>query len=175
MDANTASAATHPQHTQTALGVAALVISGLLAWGAVGIPSAAGYAGVGPNFLPWVVSAALALCGIFLIREARAGGFKDMEAPSGAAQGDWVSFAWVSAGVLLVALLITAIGFILACTLCFMCAVRGLRISEGKAPGNLRQTVLDFVTGFFIAGPAFWLFTKLLAINLPGLTTTGWL
>ena len=50
-----------------------------------------------------------------------------------------------------------------------------LRASEGKAAGGLRQTVIDFVTGFLIAGPAFWLFTKLLAINLPGLTSTGWL
>jgi hypothetical protein len=41
--------------------------------------------------------------------------------------------AWVSAGVLANAALITVIGFILSCTLCFMLAVRGLRLSEGKA------------------------------------------
>jgi hypothetical protein len=35
--------------------------------------------------------------------------------------------------------------------------------------------VIDFVTGFLIAAPAFWLFTKVLAINLPGLTGTGWI
>jgi putative tricarboxylic transport membrane protein len=39
----------------------------------------------------------------------------------------------------------------------------------------LRGLVLDFVTGFLIAAPAFWLFTKVLGINLPGLTGTGWL
>jgi putative tricarboxylic transport membrane protein len=33
----------------------------------------------------------------------------------------------------------------------------------------------DFVTGFVIAAPAFWVFTKVLSINLPGLTGTGWL
>jgi putative tricarboxylic transport membrane protein len=73
------------------------------------------------------------------------------------------------------AALITRIGFILACTLCFMLAVRGLRLSEGKGSGGARQVVLDFVTGFLIAAPAFWLFTKVLAINLPGLTGTGWI
>jgi putative tricarboxylic transport membrane protein len=35
--------------------------------------------------------------------------------------------------------------------------------------------VLDFATGFLIAAPAFWLFTKVLAINLPGITGSGWL
>ena len=73
------------------------------------------------------------------------------------------------------AALLTTIGFILACTLCFMLAVRGLRLSEGKTNAGARQLLLDFVTGFLIAAPAFWLFTKLLAINLPGLTGTGWL
>jgi putative tricarboxylic transport membrane protein len=53
--------------------------------------------------------------------------------------------------------------------------VRGLRSSEGRAAGDLRQTVKDAVTGLVIAAPVFWLFTKVLAINLPGLTDTGWL
>lgn len=159
----------------TLLGCGALVISALLAWGATGIPSAAGYAGVGPNFLPWVVSAALALCGGFLVYEAQTGGFRNLEEASGAPQGDWVAFAWVSAGVLQVATFITTLGFVLSCTLCFMLAVRGLRGAEGKPHGGIRQIAVDFVTGFLIAGPAFWLFTKLLAINLPGLTQTGWL
>ena len=73
------------------------------------------------------------------------------------------------------AALITTVGFILSCTLCFMLAVRGLRASEGKPQGGTRGLVTDFVTGFLIAGPAFWLFTKVLAINLPGLTATGWI
>jgi putative tricarboxylic transport membrane protein len=71
--------------------------------------------------------------------------------------------------------LITTIGFILSCTLCFVLAVRGLRLSEGKPSGGVRQVVIDFVTGFLIAAPAFWIFTKVLSINLPGLTDTGWL
>lgn len=175
MSTNESPQAASASTLQTFLGSAALLISALLAWGALGIPSAAGYAGVGPNFLPWVVSLALASCGAFLIYEARTGGFRNLEEPSGAPQGDWVAFAWVSAGVLQVATFITTIGFVLSCTLCFMLAVRGLRSSEGKHQGGLRQLVIDFVTGFLIAGPAYWLFTKLLAINLPGLTQTGWL
>lgn len=160
---------------QTLIGVAAIALGGLMALGATAIPSDAGYAGVGPNFLPWVVSGVLMLCGAWLIFEARTGGWRAMAAPSGAASGDWPALAWVAAGIAANAALLTTLGFILSCTLCFMLAVRGLRGSEGKPHGGVRGLVIDFVTGFLIAAPAFWLFTKVLGINLPGLTGTGWL
>lgn len=160
---------------QTLIGAGALALGLVLAFGATFISSEAGYAGVGPNFLPWVVAAVLSLCGGWLIFEARSGGFREMDEPSGADRADGGAFVWVAAGVLANAALITTLGFILSCTLCFMLAVRGLRQSEGKAHGGLRGLVLDFVTGFLIAAPAFWLFTKLLGINLPGLTSSGWL
>ena len=160
---------------QLAMGIGALVVAAVLAFGALSIPSDAGYAGVGPDFLPWVVSAALALCGVMLIREVLTGGYRQMEEPSGAARGDWRALAWVSAGVLLNAALITVIGFILSCALCFVLAVRGLRMSEGKPAGNVQQTVKDTVTGMLISAPVFWLFTKVLAVNLPGITASGWI
>jgi putative tricarboxylic transport membrane protein len=34
---------------------------------------------------------------------------------------------------------------------------------------------VDLVTGLAISAPVFWTFTQFLAINLPGLTATGWL
>ena len=160
---------------QLLVGVGALLVAAVLAYGAASISSDAGYAGVGPNFLPWVVSGALAICGGLLTFEALTGGYRQMEIPSGAPQGDWRALAWVSAGVLLNATLITTIGFILSCALCFTLAVRGLRASEGKPAGNARQTLIDAVTGMLIAAPVFWLFTKLLAVNLPGLSNSGWI
>ncbi len=160
---------------QTLIGGATLLLGGLMAFGASSIPSTAGYAGVGPNFLPWVVALALSACGLWLVVDAQRGGWRDVEEPSGAPQGDWVAMAWVAAGVALNAALLTTAGFILSCTLCYMLAVRGLRGAEGKPHGGPRGLALDFATGFLIAAPAFWLFTKLLAINLPGLTGTGWL
>ena len=160
---------------QTLVGAGALLVGAVMAYGASASPAHAGYAGVGPNFLPWVVSVVLLICGGWLIVEARTGGFRDMEEPSGAEKGDWVAFAWITAGVMANASLITTIGFILSCTLCFVLAVRGLRLSEGKPGGGVRQIVIDAVTGCLIAAPAFWIFTKVLSINLPGLTDTGWL
>ena len=161
------------QHTL--IGAGALLVGAVMAWGAAAIPAEAGYAGVGPNFLPWLVSVVLLLCGALLMWEARSGGFRQLDPPSGAASGDWTALAWVSAGVLLNAALITRIGFVFSCALCFTLAVRGLRGSEGKPAGGLRQTGIDVVTGLLITLPVFWLFTKLLGINLPGVTATGWL
>jgi putative tricarboxylic transport membrane protein len=160
---------------QTLIGAGALVIGAAMAWGASEIPSQAGYAGVGPNFLPWLVAAALMICGAWLVYEARTGGWRTMEPAPGAERGDWLSLGWVVAGVVFNALLITTIGFILACTVCFMLAVRGLRAAEGKGHGGVKGLVMDFITGFLIAAPAFWLFTLVLGINLPNATGTGWL
>lgn len=164
-----------PALPQTLLGAGVLALGALLAAGATQISAEAGYAGVGPNFLPWVVAAALLLCGALLVWEARSGGFRDMEEPSGAARGFWPGFLWVSAGILANALLITTLGFILSCALCFVLAVRGFKASQGRPDMRPRAWLVDALIGIAIAAPVFWMFTQLLAINLPGLTTTGWI
>jgi putative tricarboxylic transport membrane protein len=98
-----------------------------------------------------------------------------MPEPSGAEKADWHAFAWVSAGILANAALINVAGFVVSCAICFILAVRGLRVSQGDPAGNLPQTLKDCVLGFLIAAPVFWLFTMFLAINLPNLTGTPWL
>ena len=165
-----------PKTTQTIVG-AGIVLTGLaLAAGAISIPSAAGYGGVGPNFLPWVVASVLVICGALIVREARTGGFRQLDEPSGAAAAWWPGLAWVSAAMLANAALITTIGFILSCTMCYVLAVQGLRRANGQ-PDVLSARVLaiDVVTGALISAPVFWTFSQFLAINLPGLTNTGWI
>ena len=157
---------------------AGVVLIGLgLGAGAITIPSAAGYGGVGPNFLPWVVSIALVACGVVMVWEARTGGFRALDEPDGE-RPYWPGFAWVSAGLLANAALITTIGFILGCALCFVLSVQGLRGAAnagGVAQLSLARFFKDGLIGLAIAAPVYWVFTKFLAINLPGLTTTGWL
>jgi putative tricarboxylic transport membrane protein len=160
---------------QTLVGAGAVLIGAVMAYGATFIPSEAGYAGVGPNALPWLVAVVLMICGAWLVWEARSGGYREMEAPSGAERADWHAAAWVVGGVIANASLITTLGFILSCALCFALAVRGLRSAEGRPDGGVKASLFDLVTGICIAAPVFWLFTKLLAINLPGLTSSGWL
>jgi putative tricarboxylic transport membrane protein len=162
---------------QWLLGAGVLILGVAMVVGATMIPSDAGYAGVGPDFLPTLVGGVLSLCGIFVLWEAFSGGFRNMEAPSGSASGFWSGFAWMSAGLLANAALITTIGFILSCTLCFALAVRGLRTAELEKTGSFdaKQFFKDLLIGFAISAPVYWMFTKLLAINLPGLTATGWI
>ena len=160
---------------QLAIGVGTLLAGIAIDLGAIGISSEAGYSGVGPNFLPWVVGSMLALCGLLLLREVFTGGFRNLEEPSGAATGYWPGFAWVSAGILLNAALITTLGFILSCALCFVLAVRGFKSAEGQRDWSPRAILFDAAIGFAIAAPVYWMFSQLLGINLPGLTSTGWI
>ena len=161
--------------TQTAVGAGVLLLGLALAAGAAGVSSTAGYGGIGPNFLPWLSAVALTACGVLIIREARTGGFREMDPPSGAARGHWAPFVWISAGLLANAALITRAGFILSCTLCYLLAVQGLRRAAGQSSLQPRTLAVDLLTGAAISAPVYWAFTKLLAINLPGLTGTGWL
>lgn len=166
--------ARHSQVLQALVGAGVLLLAVALAVGALFIPANAGYAGVGPNFLPWVVSIALGLCGVVLIRKARRGGFRHME-EHGGEHPYWTGFAWMSAGMLLNAALITRIGFILSCALCFVMAARGLRNAQASARLDAKSWLIDTVVALMIAAPVYWMFTKFLGINLPGLTESGWL
>jgi putative tricarboxylic transport membrane protein len=168
----------------TAIGIGVVLLALALGAGAYMIPSEAGYAGIGPDFLPWLVSGALLVCGICLVVQAQMGGPQDADiaqsTQTDAEKPNWAGFAWMSAALLLNAALITTIGFILSCTLCFVIAARGLRNAQVKNPGQspssgLRSWVTDGIVGLLIAAPVYWMFTKFLAINLPGLTHTGWI
>ena len=175
MSEQTASPNSSQSPTQIGIALLGLALSFLMMWGANGISSEAGYAGVGPNFLPWVVAIFLAACSAWLLWEALTGGYLHMPEYSGSESEYCHAFAWASAGVLANAALINVAGFVLSCALCFVLAVRGLRVSQGDAAGNLSQTLKDCVLGFLIAAPVFWLFTLFLSINLPNLTGTPWL
>jgi putative tricarboxylic transport membrane protein len=160
---------------QTLVGVGVLLIGLGLAAGAFTIPSAAGYGGVGPNFLPWVVSLALLACSGFIIWESRSGGFRAMDDDGSGPAPYWSGFVWMSAGLLANAALLTTIGFIFSCTLCFVLAVQGLKGAEGHTDFRPQTLLKDVLIGMAISAPVFWMFTQFLAINLPGITSTGWL
>src|SRR5688500_8345250 len=101
MDANTG------KGWQVAVGGGVLLLGMALGAGAWVVPSAAGYGGVGPNFLPWVVALGLAACGVMILREALTGGFRDREEPDGSPQAWWPGLVWITAALLANAALIT--------------------------------------------------------------------
>ena len=165
------------KNKQLAAASAILVLAAVYAGGASAIPSEAGYSGVGPNFLPWLVAVALAVFGFALGVQALGPGWSSTEEadPADAREGaDYRNFAWVSAGLLANAALITSIGFVLSCAFCFALAARGFRQSEGQRVSP-QQSAVDLAIGIAIAAPVFWMFTIGLNVNLPSLTGTPYL
>jgi len=161
---------------QVAVGVAVILVAAGMAWGASHIPGEAGYGGVGPAFVPWLCATVLAVCGGWLIWEARTGGYRHAADPGGSPKLDVGPFVWVSAGMLLNAGLIEHLGFIFSCTLCYLLAVQGLRRAAHQERTLSGLALLkDALVGLAISAPVYWAFTQFLAINLPGLTETGWL
>ena len=154
------------------IGAGVLLIAALLAAGAVSIPSDAGYGGAGPNFLPWAVSAVMALLGGALIVAAFRAPDELIPVPDFPPR--WRAMAWISLGLLLNAALIEHAGFILSCALLFTLAARGFRIGADQSP-TLATGVKDLLIGAAISAPVYWLFTKLLGVNLPGLARGGWI
>jgi putative tricarboxylic transport membrane protein len=160
------------------VGVGTLAAAGALAAGASQVHGDAGYAGVGPAFLPWLVSAALAACGALLIVEGMRSpvpaGVATAPPDAPAAQADWISVAWISAGLLLNAALINRVGFIVSCAGLFALAAHGFRRSM-RQPAGVGRFGRDLLVGLAISAPVYWLFTKALGLTLPGLTKTGWI
>lgn len=154
------------------IGAGILLIALLLAIGATQISSDAGYAGAGPNFLPWVVSAAMAILGISLIVSALRAGDDIVEMPEFPPR--WRAMAWVSLGLLLNAALIEHIGFIASCAVLFSLAARGFRIGANQTP-TFAMLAKDVVIGGLISAPVFWLFTKILGVTLPSIVSGGWI
>lgn len=175
-DANAAAARPRSNWPQTLVGCGVVLIAVALGWGALSISSDAGYGGVGPNFLPWVVTLVLFVCGLWIVWEAQTGGFRQLSDDTGHTAPCMPAFVWVSVGLLVNAVMITTLGFILSCTLCYVLAVQGLRrAAQQPLASAVRTWVVDALTGLLISAPVFWMFTKFLAINLPGLTNSGWL
>jgi len=165
--------------SKTWVGVGTVAAAAALAAGASQIHGEAGYAGVGPAFLPWLVSAALAVCGGLLIADALrtpepAGAAASSEAAPPAPRADWIAVAWISAGLLLNAALINRVGFVVSCAGLFAIAAHGFRHSM-REPAGAGRFGHDLLIGLAISAPVYWLFTKGLGLTLPGLTKTGWI
>jgi putative tricarboxylic transport membrane protein len=136
-----------------ALGAGAAAVTATL-------PGEGGYAGIGPNFIPAVVSAGLLLLGAWLSLEAFTGGWRHRGEQAGSfAAGP---FLWVSAGLFAHMLLIGTAGFVIAGMALFVCVARGF---------GSRATLRNLLIGLVLSLGVFVFFVKLLNVNLPA----GWL
>jgi putative tricarboxylic transport membrane protein len=165
-----------------AVAAALLLLGVLWAWAGRDIPTYAGYQGIGPDFLPKVVSGFLVVLGavwlllLWLKPQAVADEPPDDEAPAYATQSpSWAALAWISTALWLDALLIERVGFVLACTVAYLCAARAFRCAQGQPATHVKTWALDAVAGFAISSPVYWLFAFGLNISLPALFANRWI
>jgi putative tricarboxylic transport membrane protein len=136
-----------------ALGAGAAAVTATL-------PGEGGYAGIGPNFIPAVVSAGLLLLGAWLTFEAFSGGWRQREPHAGSFAA--APFLWVSAGLFAHMLLIGNAGFVIAGMALFVLVARGF---------GSRATLRNLLIGAALSLGVYLFFVKLLNVGLPA----GWL
>lgn len=155
------------QWRQLALGLFLLGIAVLLGAGAARFPVDKGYAVLGPQVFPLAVAAFLGLVSALLCWQAVRGGFHQLEATDDTpSRQQWTGAAWVSAGILGNALLISHLGFVLSAAVLFCAAARGF--------GSHRPE-RDLAIGVALTLPVFWLFTRGLGLSLPALLPARWI
>lgn len=146
------------------LGVLALGLG--VAGVTASLPSEGGYAGIGPNFIPAVVSAGIIVLGFWLAYEALTGGWRNAAPDDAAARSEHVfngaAFGWISAGLFAHMALIAWSGFVFAGVVLFACVARGF---------GSRRIARDLALGLVLSLAVFLFFVKLLNVNLPA----GWL
>jgi putative tricarboxylic transport membrane protein len=142
-----------------ALGIVATIV-------AFRLPEGGGYARIGPNFMPKVVSAGLIILGLWLLGEVFTGGWRESTPDDPAERGEHAfipsAFLWVTAGLFAQMALIQYAGFVLAGMVMFACVTRGF--------GSTR-IVRDLVIGLVLGLLVFLFFVKFLNVGLPA----GWL
>ncbi|MHC8367344.1 tripartite tricarboxylate transporter TctB family protein [Pseudomonas sp. ZT5P21] len=149
---------------QLTIGVGVIAISAVLAYGAFLFPEEMGFVILGAHVYPYAVAVFLAGVGVMLCYQAVTGGFRELadhdDESAKVLPGGKAGVAWVTAGLLGVAVLINLIGFVLAAALLFVCAARGF---------GSRQPLRDLAIGIALTLPIYWLFNAGLGVSLPPL------
>ncbi|KAA0980195.1 tripartite tricarboxylate transporter TctB family protein [Pseudomonas sp. ANT_H12B] len=149
---------------QLVIGAGVIAISAVLAFGAFRFPPEMGFVILGAHVYPYAVAAFLGVVGLVLSYQAFTGGFRELadhdDESAKTLPGGKAGAAWVTAGLVGVALLINLIGFVLSAGLLFACSARGF---------GSRRPVRDLAIGIALTLPIYWLFNAGLGVSLPPL------
>ena len=152
------------QPVQLAIGLGVVAISTVLALGANRFPEEMGFVILGAHVYPYALAVFLGVVGLLLCYQAVTGGFRELadheDESAKALPGGKLGAAWVTAGLLGVAVLINLIGFVLSAGLLFACSARGF---------GSRRPVRDLAIGIALTLPIYWLFNAGLGVSLPPL------
>ncbi|WP_160109386.1 tripartite tricarboxylate transporter TctB family protein [Pseudomonas izuensis] len=146
--------------TQLAIGLGLIALGAVLAVGAYRFPPEMGFVILPAFVYPYVVAGFLAVVGLVLSYQAFTGGFRELDGGNGAIPGGKSGAAWVTGGLVGVALLINLIGFVLAAGLLFAFSARGF---------GSRYPLRDLAIGIALTLPIYWLFNAGLGVSLPPL------
>ncbi len=144
---------------QLVVAAAVLILGILMALGTLQFPEATGYAKVGPRLMPAIVSGALILLSLMLLKEAWFGGFKDVDEEAAAANPtNWKAFAWISGAMIVNGLLMVPAGFVIAGIVMFAMAARGFGSTRWLKNAGIGAILAAMTYAFFNYG---------LGLNLP--------
>ncbi|SEK56473.1 putative tricarboxylic transport membrane protein [Pseudomonas sp. NFIX51] len=150
--------------SQLAIGLGLIAISLVLVVGALRFPPEMGFVILGAHVYPSAVAAFLGAVGLLLSYQACTGGFRELavhdDETAQALPGGRLGVAWVTAGLVVLAVLIDLIGFVLAAGLLFACSARGF---------GSRRPLRDLAIGIALTLPIYWLFNAGLGVALPPL------
>lgn len=148
------------------LSLGVLALGAFATFVAFKLPEAGGYARIGPNFMPKVVSAGLIVLGVWLLAEVFTGGWRERVPDDPAERGEHAfhlgAFAWVSAGLFAQMALIQYAGFTVAAMVLYALVARGF--------GSDRWA-RDLAIGLVLGVAVYLFFVRFLNVNLPA----GWL
>lgn len=151
---------------EAAISLGVLALGVLAAFVAFRLPESRGYSGIGPNFMPKVVAAALMVIGLWLLAELATGGWRDRVPDDPAGRGEHAfhasAFLWVTAGLGAQMALIRHGGFVVAAMVLFACVARGF---------GSRRLARDAAAGLLLALAVYLFFVHFLNVSLP----PGWL
>lgn len=137
-----------------------LLLALVFAIGSVSLPSDAGYAGISGRFVPTMIALLLLIVGALLMWQALTGGFRNFTDELAETTADYRGALWVTAGILMMALIISYAGFVIAAAVLFVCTARGF--------GSVRF-LRDLIVGIALVLPVYWLFGQVLDVSLPKL------
>ena len=147
----------HPGELLISFGLIAL--GSFVVYGTQSIAETQGYAQIGPRLFPYLIGVGMTLCGAVLGWQALSGGWRNVPLDQeGHDAPDWLSFAVISAGIVLHMLVIGWAGFIIASTLLFVLVARGF---------GSRRPVRDAIIAVMLAVVVFVIFTVGLGLSLP--------
>jgi len=134
-----------------------LALTGVLvAWSTALMRVPPMHAKVGPQVFPYFAAAALVCLGVCFIVQALWNSSEKLAADS--EHTEWVSLTLIIAGFAIEIALIKPLGFILASSLLFLCVSFGF---------GSRHYLRDVIVALLLSTAAYFIFTKLLNLQLP--------